>query len=99
MGNMNIAFVLGNGQSRLGLDLHSLRPCGKIFGCNALYRDFAPDVLIATDPGISKEIENSGYPEYHEFFTRKPQHKNSKIIIFITSLTLKTQINFNFLWL
>jgi hypothetical protein len=80
MGNMNIAFVLGNGQSRLGLDLHSLRSCGKIFGCNALYRDFAPDVLIATDPGISKEIENSGYPEYHEFFTRKPQHKNSKII-------------------
>jgi hypothetical protein len=77
---MNRAFVLGNGRSRQGVDLYSLRSAGKIFGCNALYRDFAPDVLIATDPGISREIENSGYPDGHEFFTRKPQHENSKLI-------------------
>ena len=77
---MYTAFVLGNGKSRSGLNLATLTPHGKVFGCNALYRDFAPDVLIATDPGISQEIENSGYPEYHEFYTRKPQHKDSKLI-------------------
>ena len=77
---MDRAFVLGNGRSRLGLDLNSLTSAGKIFGCNALYRDFSPDVLIATDPGITKEIELSGYPEKHEFFTRKPAHPSSKTI-------------------
>lgn len=77
---MKHAFVLGNGRSRLGLDLNSLRSAGKIFGCNALYRDFSPDVLIATDSGISKEIESTDYPMYHEFFTRIPTHSYSKKI-------------------
>ena len=77
---MNRAFVLGNGRSRLGLDLDSLTTAGKVFGCNALYRDFTPDVLVATDPGISEEIEKSGYPEANVFYTRKPKHKNSKLI-------------------
>ena len=74
------AFVIGNGTSRRGLDLHSLRPAGKIYGCNALYRDFAPDFLFSTDPGIAKEIELSGYPENNVFYTRKPSHCNSKTI-------------------
>ena len=77
---MDRAFVLGNGRSRLGLDLSSLKSAGKTFGCNALYRDFSPDVLIATDPGITQEIERSGYPEHHEFFTRKPGCPSSKLI-------------------
>ena len=77
---MSIAFVLGNGRSRLGLNLESLHNSGKTFGCNALYRDFFPDVLVATDPGITKEIESSGYPEKNTFYTRKPGHTNSKLI-------------------
>lgn len=77
---MDRAFVLGNGRSRLGLNLESLRTAGKTFGCNALYRDFSPDVLIATDPGITDEIEHSNYPEHREFFTRKPSHPSSKRI-------------------
>jgi len=74
------AFVIGNGTSRQGLDLKSLRFSGKIYGCNALYRDFSPDYLFATDPGISSEIENSGYPEKNIFYTRHPGHCNSKLI-------------------
>lgn len=77
---MNRAFVLGNGRSRLGLDLNSLSSAGKTFGCNALYRDFSPSVLIATDSGITREIEQSGYPESHEFYTRTPVHPSSKKI-------------------
>ena len=44
---MTTAFVLGNGVSRKEIDLESLRKWGKTYGCNALYRDFAPDVLVA----------------------------------------------------
>jgi hypothetical protein len=69
---MNTAFVIGNGISRQSVDLELLRPLGKIYGCNALYRDFIPDVLIATDKPIATEIQNSGYPIKHKFYTRKP---------------------------
>jgi hypothetical protein len=69
---MTTAFVLGNGVSRQAVDLALLRPLGKIYGCNALYRDFVPDVLVATDRPISAEIQNSGYAINNKFYTRKP---------------------------
>jgi len=50
---MTAAFVLGNGVSRLQVDLAVLKTCGKIYGCNAIYREFVPDVLISTDQPIS----------------------------------------------
>ena len=69
---MTTAFVIGNGVSRQAVDLELLQPLGKIYGCNALYRDFVPDVLVATDRPISTEIQNSGYPAINKFYTRKP---------------------------
>jgi hypothetical protein len=69
---MKTAFVLGNGISRQGLDLDSLSRLGPVFGCNALYRDFAPTILVATDDPIAREIERSGYPRKHRFITRNP---------------------------
>lgn len=65
------AFVLGNGVSRQGVDLHKLQEHGKIYGCNALYRDFTPDVLVATDKPIREQIQNSGYALTHKFYTRQ----------------------------
>lgn len=69
---MSTAFVLGNGISRKGVNLENLRAHGTIYGCNALYRDFTPDVLIATDRPISEQIQHAGYPLEHKFYTRKP---------------------------
>jgi hypothetical protein len=69
---MTIAFVLGNGVSRRLVDLDRVRGRGAIYGCNALYRDFAPAVLVSTDPPISTEIQNSGYSKNHVHYTRKP---------------------------
>ena len=43
---MKKVFCIGNGTSRQNFSLESLRDKGKIYGCNALYRDFKPDVLI-----------------------------------------------------
>ena len=64
------AFCIGNGESRKGFDLEQLRPHGKIYGCNALYRDFTPDVLVAVDHGICHEIYNSGYCQKNEAWFR-----------------------------
>lgn len=69
---MTTAFVLGNGVSRQGIDLERLRPYGKIYGCNALYREFVPDVLVATDRPIATAIQESGYALKHSFYTRRP---------------------------
>ena len=56
-------FCVGNAESRKNIDLEKLRQHGKIYGCNALYRDFTPDVLVAVDMGIMHEIYNSGYAQ------------------------------------
>ena len=69
---MSAAFILGNGRSRLVLDLNMLMEVGYVFGCNGLYRDFTPHCLVATDRPIAEEIQNSGYAEKHRFHTRKP---------------------------
>lgn len=69
---MSAAFVLGNGVSRLAVDLSVLKQRGRVYGCNALYREFVPDVLVSTDRGISHEIQNSGYAKKNLMYTRKP---------------------------
>ena len=54
-------FCIGNGESRAPIDLIRLRPHGKIYGCNGLYRDFKPDVLTAVDGPMMHEVYQSGY--------------------------------------
>ena len=64
------AIAIGNGESRLPVDLTyignhkgGLYGSNKLqsYGCNALYRDFTPDFLVATGDEIIEEIANSGY--------------------------------------
>ena len=64
-------FCIGNGESRQSLDLRMFKPHGKIYGCNALYRDFTPDVLTAVDHGIMHEIYQSGYCYKNECYFRE----------------------------
>ena len=67
---MKRVFCIGNGESRKGVNLDTLKPHGKIYGCNALYRDYTPDVLIAVDQGIIHEIYHSGYAYKNECYFR-----------------------------
>lgn len=69
---MTIAFVLGNGISRQGIDPGTLAERGKVYGCNALYREFTPTALVATDRPIATEIQQTGYSERNRFHTRRP---------------------------
>ena len=64
------ALAIGNGRSRLEFDLtHIARHKGGLlgadrlqtYGCNALYRDFTPDFLVAVGNDIVKEIAESSY--------------------------------------
>lgn len=57
----NTAFVIGNGTSRKNIKLESLRDFGTIYGCNALYRDFDPDVLVAVDTKMILELNKARY--------------------------------------
>ncbi len=69
---MNTAFVLGNGVSRKNISLLLLESVGHVYGCNALYREYTPHVLVATDRPIATEIQNSGYAQKNTFYTRRP---------------------------
>jgi len=66
---MSMAFVVGNGTSRQHLDLNKLKGKGTIYACNAVYRDFNPDVLIAVDPKMIHEIVASGYHNNNAVWT------------------------------
>jgi hypothetical protein len=69
---MSIGFVLGNGISRLEVDVKTLQATGPVYGCNALYREHTPTVLVSTDKAISQEIQNSGYATKNRMYTRRP---------------------------
>ena len=62
---MPTAFIIGNGKSRSSFDLSMLVGHGTIYGCNALYREFYPDYLVAIDDPMIEEIRKSGYPEQY----------------------------------
>lgn len=70
MNHERTAFIIGNGPSRSGFDLSTLRGKGVIWGCNALYRDFAPDHLVVADKSMQDEIIKSGYHENNSCFFR-----------------------------
>lgn len=63
------SFVFGNGKSRLNIKFEDVKPYGKIYACNAVYREYTPDYLIAVDPKMIIEIESSGYQLKHTVWT------------------------------
>lgn len=69
---MSIAFVIGNGVSRRGISLEHLKTLGPVYACNAVYREFTPTVLVATDRPIATQIQESGYSIKNRFYTRRP---------------------------
>lgn len=65
----NVAFVLGNGTSRLSLNHNTLLDKGIVYACNAMYREFEPHYLIAVDVKMVNEIVASGYNKTHAVWT------------------------------
>ncbi len=65
----NPAFVVGNGRSRLAIDLEKLLKQGIVYGCNAQYREYEPHYIIAVDVKMANEIIASGYHKTHQVWT------------------------------
>ena len=58
------AFIIGNGESRIGFDLYSLPQ-------DALYRDYEPDYLIVVDQMMYKEILQNEYDQKNTVYTNR----------------------------
>ena len=65
----DIAFVIGNGVSRLPIDLEKLKSIGKVYACNAVYRTFRPDFLVAVDVKMILEINKAGFQHKNQVWT------------------------------
>tara|TARA_B100000949_G_scaffold51803_2_gene45427 strand:- start:1128 stop:1844 length:717 start_codon:yes stop_codon:yes gene_type:complete len=61
-------FIIGNGTSRKNVNLNILKEHGKVIGCNALYRNFTPDILFTYDSVILHELLSSDYPKNNEVY-------------------------------
>lgn len=72
------AFVVGNGQSRLSVDPKRLLDIGTVYGCNAQYRDYDPDYLIAVDVKMINEIIETGYHNSHQVWTNLNKGINNR---------------------
>jgi hypothetical protein len=76
--------VFGNGRTRLNIDFDDVRPYGFIYACNAVYREYTPDFLIAVDRKMIDEINQSQYQLNHKVFTypslSKEKYKNFNYI-------------------
>lgn len=66
-----IAFVLGNGTSRKDINHHNLKRYGTVYGCNALFREFAPDHLVCVDTKMITEINDAQYQNKHNVWSNR----------------------------
>ena len=77
----SIAFVLGNGESRRGIDIDDLKERGTVFACNGVYRTHRPDFLIAVDPKMMFEIAETEYMLHNKVWSNfnAQYNKNQRI--------------------
>ena len=76
------AFVLGNGESRKGIDINDLKEKGTVFACNAVYRTHRPHFLVAVDPKMLLEIAETDYPVHNKVWSNfnAQYNKHPKIL-------------------
>jgi len=82
----SIAFVLGNGESRKGIEINDLKEKGTVYACNAVYRTHQPHWLVAVDPKMMNEIAETDYVVNNKVYSNyNAQYaKNTKILDHVT---------------
>jgi len=68
--------VIGNGTSRLGIDLDYLKQFGKTYACNAVFREYTPNYLVAVDTKMINEINQTGWQMTNEVWTNPNKQYN-----------------------
>ena len=78
----SIAFVLGNGESRKGIDIDDLKGRGTVFACNGVYRTHRPDFLVAVDPKMLFEIAETDYMLHNKVWSNfnAQYNKHQKVL-------------------
>ena len=88
-----LAFVLGNGESRKGIDIDDLKAKGTVFACNGVYRTHRPDFLVAVDPKMMLEIAESDYVIHNKVWSNFNAQYNKipkiRVVQAITFIFLK----------
>jgi hypothetical protein len=81
-----VAFVLGNGQSRKGIDPNNLKEKGTVFACNAVYRTHQPHWLVAVDPKMMLEIAETDYVVHNKVYSNynRQYEKHQKLLDHVT---------------
>lgn len=72
------AFIVGNGRSRLAIDVPKLLTEGIVYGCNAQYREYDPHYLICVDVKMVNEVIAAGYHKQHQVWTNPNKGVNTK---------------------
>ena len=82
----SIAFVLGNGESRKGIDIDDLKQKGTVYACNAVYRTHRPHWLVAVDPKMINEIAETDYVIHNKVYSNfnSQYHKQQKLLNHVT---------------
>jgi len=74
------ATILGNGRSRLVLDLDQINAKTVTYGCNAIHRDFITDYLIALDPDMVFEIIDNNAHLKSKFYTQSTRRLQNRLV-------------------
>ena len=82
----NIAFVLGNGESRRGIEINDLKERGTVFACNGVYRTHQPHWLVAVDPKMMLEIGETDYVIHNKVYSNfnAQYQKQQKLLDHVT---------------
>ena len=82
----SIAFVLGNGESRKGIEINDLMAKGTVFACNGVYRTHRPHWLIAVDPKMMLEIAETDYVVHNKVYRNfnAQYNKHQKLLDHVT---------------
>ena len=73
------AYIIGNGPSRKGFDLNSLKATGQTYGCNALYRDFVPDFIFSVDSYMTASMcKDKVYEKCYHYAPSLEVNRNPK---------------------
>ena len=82
----SIAFVLGNGESRRGIEINDLKEKGTVFACNGVYRTHQPDWLVAVDPKMMLEIAETDYVVNNKVYSNynAQYQKHQKLLDHVT---------------
>ena len=82
----SIAFVLGNGESRRGIEINDLMERGTVFACNAVFRTHKPHWLVAVDPKMMLEIAETDYVLQNKVYSNynNQYEKHKKLLDHVT---------------